>query len=53
MIENLTLRQREYTDQIRLLSEQLKTDEMNREAILYQISKLKEKLTATDQKLAD
>ena len=53
MIENLTLRQREYTDQIRLLSEQLKTDEMNREAILYQISKLKEKLTATEQKLAD
>ena len=53
MIENLSAERNEIEAEIAALNEQLKTDEMNHEVILYQISKLKEKLTATQQKLAD
>ena len=53
MIENLSAERNEIEAEIAALNEQLKTDEMNHEVILYQISKLKEKLTVTEQKLAD
>ena len=53
MIENLSAERIQIEAEIAALNAQLKTDEMNHEVILYQISKLKEKLTATEQKLAD
>ena len=53
MIENLSAERNEIEADIAALNEQLKTDEMNHEVILRQISRLKEKLTATQQKLAD
>ena len=53
MIENLSAERNEIEAEIAALNEQLKTDEMNHEVILYQISKLKDKLTTTQQKLAD
>ena len=53
MIENLSAERNDIEADIAALNEQLKTDEMNHEVILYQISKLKEKLTVTEQKLAD
>ena len=53
MIENLSAERIRIEAEIAALNAQLKTDEMNHEVILYQISKLKETLTATEQKLAD
>ena len=53
MIENLSAERIRIEAEIAALNAQLTTDKENHEAILCQISKLKDKLTTTQQKLAD